>query len=173
MTLLTLEVRNYLLDRILAMMREASAEDGVPSVGPPCSKFYLRQHENVVLPPFHPIPEPEDPTSPEYAEFLRTAVTALSRRDARFEEAAVVSAWEIFDGAVRELDPASPEAVDHGAIRGELFENAIVDFWIEPANGHVHTDWVFGPKYGLGQTSRVQHRNGGVGLEEIAVRWEA
>ena len=37
--------------------------------------------------------------------------------------------------------------------------------------GLVHVDWMFGPKHGLGQTSRILHRNGGVQLEEIGVRW--
>ena len=107
------------------------------------------------------------------AALRNKSVKKMAQRKIRFDLARVVSIWEVASGEIRELDIDEHRDVRCGALRVELYENAIVDFWTEAAAGLVHVDWVFGPSYGLGQTSRIRHRNGTVSLEEIGVRWES
>jgi hypothetical protein len=173
MTLLSFEIRAFLLDRIVAMMREASVRAEDPTIGPPCARFYLRQRQDVSLPPLALLHGPNDGMDMGLAEYEQAAEIEILRHKARFDVAKVVSVWEVSIEQSRELDPGEHERARHGSIRVELYEHAIVDFWTEASAGVVHVDWVFGPSHGIGQTSRIQHRNGGVVLEEIGIRWRS
>jgi hypothetical protein len=173
MTLLARDIRNYLVARILTMMREAAAQEEDPTLGPPCSRFYVRQHQDVSLPSPDILGVPTNPSDVALEEYGRAFDAEMAQRKVRFDLARIVSIWEVSSGEARELDADEHPEVRCGALRVELYENAIVDFWTEAAAGLVHVDWVFGPSYGLGQTSRIRHRNGTVSLEEIGVRWES
>ena len=164
MTLLAHEVREFLVDRILAMMREAAQREDDPTLGPPCSRFYLRQRQDVSLPPQFLLDRPKDGQDIGLAEFERAAEAEIIQRKARFDVARVIEVWEIVPGDAHELPAEEYANAGNGSLRAELYENAIVDFWTEAAVGLVHIDWMFGPKHGLGQTSRVHHRNGSVEL---------
>lgn len=173
MTLLAHDVRAYLVARILAMMHEAARQEEDPTLGPPCARFYVRQHQDVSLPSPDVVGVPASASDVALAEYGRDFDAEMAQRKIRFDLARVVSIWEVASGEIRELDADEHRDVRCGALRVELYENAIVDFWTEAAAGLVHVDWVFGPSYGLGQTSRIRHRNGTVSLEEIGVRWES
>jgi hypothetical protein len=166
-------VRACLVERILDMLRVAANPPEDPWVGPPCSKVFLRQRQDVSVPSLRFLEGPKEGTDEALQEFERDAEREILSWKSRFDLARVVSAWEVAAGNVRELDPSELESIRRGDLYGAFYENAIVDFWTEVLAGRVHVDWNFGPSRRWEETCRILRRDGGVALDEPVIRWES
>ena len=161
------------------MMHSASSDQsGAFPLGPPCAKFFLRQHEDVSIsktdqaaedPRRHSRAGTDD--SQSLLESLLTGPEA--RLNACLSGAKVRSVWEITEEGLREVDPTNWSAVSPGAVREALYENAVVDFWVDPEAGKAYIHWFFGPLYARGFTSRIVQTSAGIALHDEELRWES
>ena len=173
MTLLAHDVRACLVERILDMLRVAANPPDDPWVGPPCSKVFLRQHQDVSVPSLRLLEGPREGTDEGLQEFERDAEREILSWKARFDLARVVSVWELAAGIVRELDPSEFESIRRGDLYGAFYEHAIVDFWTEVLASRVHVDWNFGPSRRWRETCRLLRGDDGLALDEPVIRWES
>jgi hypothetical protein len=132
------DLHSILRDEILRQIKfqVGSAGGGEGSLGPPCAAFYL----------------------------LHFAVDDEQAAGERRERSHLVSLWRVTLSGVEELPIEAGASVTTGAIRGSLYENAIVSLSIDVENELAHIALVFGPLHGHGGTYNIRRHGDSVSL---------
>ena len=169
-TLVGRDVREIMIERVLARMREDVAlASSYEDLGPPPVRYYLREHGVVLVPPTAESRRVDlfRATSKEIETAMAAARASVDRWLTILNGASLESIWEIAAGTVREVAPWDWGAVRSGAVRSAYFENAIVDFWIDVVRGEVTAQWELGPRRHGYQLLALARTNGRTCLDTL------
>ena len=125
------DVREVLIDEIRRLMQKAFFDFDSP-LGPPCSRFYLKWHQEVDV----------------------AAVGASASGDplACVPWIATKEIWQVDRTHASRLEPEHWGDAVHGEVRGALYRNGIVSFWVDSRARCVLVDRRYGPLHGYGVT---------------------
>jgi hypothetical protein len=154
------------------MRSASSAQIGANTLGPPCARFFLRQYKEVRTRKILQKSKKRRTSPPGCDSELKLLLAGItSGPEAQVSGERVVGVWEITADRIHKLDHDQWDKVTEGAVRGALYENAIVDFWVDPEAEMVYSNWTYGPLYERGYTSKIVHAGDGIVLQEYELHW--